>query len=122
MHAYPKELDYRQTSDKIQLPRTVDITHESVEEEREVGGTGESKGTRPIDYHNLHIEEEHKMAGTMYERDPVEVNSLQNILRQALTSKQESKEEIIVNSISGTSYLMNKSVDLPSKIHHNKTA
>ena len=76
MHAYPKELDYRQTSDKIQLPRTVDITHESVEEEREVGGTGESKGTRPIDYHNLAVEEEHKIASTMYERDQVESQSL----------------------------------------------
>ena len=53
MLAYPKELDYRQTSDKIQLTRTVDITHESVEEEREVGGTGESKGTRPNDHRDL---------------------------------------------------------------------
>ena len=60
-----------------------------------------------------------------HERDNAEIQSLTNILRQALTVntyKQAAKDEIVVASVSGSTYMMNKSVDLPSKIHHNKTA
>ena len=46
LYALPKELDYRQTSDKIHLTRGLDISKDS---EQEAGGTGESKATNPIE-------------------------------------------------------------------------
>ena len=103
--AAPKELEYRQTSDKIYLvDKIFDLSQDHLEN-LEPGGTGGS--------HTSNMKEsEHRASNADFHR-------ITKVLKQALEKGEGREDANNTNSVSGSLRLINNSYDLPSKIHHN---
>ena len=77
----PKELEYRQTSDKIQLlDKLFDLSHELQEGDQGAAGTGESKGAATRDLHLDRIDADTLMHGSSQGGEG-EMRKISNLLR-----------------------------------------